>query len=361
VEDGPAVGAIVLLFDKQTPLEHHGSGASVDTITPSIDDDAEHAGKVRAESLQEQTASAAQFLTASNGPVSATLALLDRTAPGLSQYLHRAWRKIYTTRRRRTVGIVTGLVTAVMLLPLHYEVDCDAELQPVSRRFVAAPFEGTLRECRVRPGEYVQKDTLLAVMDEREIEYELAGLVADISRARTEQNTHRSGHEYSDAKIAAHEVERLRQRSELLEYRSENLELRSPIDGIVVSGDLKDSEGVPLKTGDSLFEIAPLDKMTIEIAIPEEDMRQVSVGMPVQLTLDAMPSEQLHSRIIRIHPAAELRDHENVFIAEAEILNEDETYRPGMRGSATIQSHRHPLGWNLFHKPVARLTGWLGW
>jgi len=343
VDDDKTIGAVLLTF-----AEIPSSPAEVGESAEANED---------SDSVQR----ARQFLAGAAGPIAATLALLDRTAPGLWQYLHRGWRKVYSEQRRRTAGIVVASLLTVMLLPLHYQIDCDAELQPVSRRFVAAPFDGTLQECLVRPGDYVRKDTLLAVMDEREIEYELAGIQADVSRARTEQNAYRAEHEFSEAAIAAHEVERLQQRSELLRYRSDNLELRSPIDGIVVEGDHKDAEGVPLKTGDSLFEIAPLDAMTIEVFVPEEDIRWVRAGMTLQLQLDAMPASIVPAHVVRIHPGAELRDHENVFVVEAEIANSDGLYRPGMRGSVTIESDRHLLGWNLFHKPGARLMGWLGW
>ncbi len=358
VDEEKTIGAVLLLFgDDATDSRVSQQVESVESSEASRG--AETATVVRSGPTLTQTA--LQFLNAAAGSLAATLALLDRTAPGLWQYLYRNWRKIYSEQRRRAAGVVVAASLAVMLLPLHYQIDCDAELQPVSRRFVAAPFDGTLQECLVRPGDYVRKDMLLALMDEREIEYELAGIQADVSRARTERNTHRAGHKFSDAAIAGHEVERLQQRSELLAYRSDNLELRSPIDGIVVAGDHKDAEGVPLKTGESLFEIAPLDTMTIEVSVPEEDIRWVRPGMPMSLQLDAMPADVVQTRVLRIHPSAELRDHENVFIVEAEIANADSLYRPGMRGSVTIESDRHSFGWNLFHKPGARLIGWLGW
>ena len=75
---------------------------------------------------------------------------------------------------------------------------------------------------------------------------------------------------------------------------------------------------------------------------------------------DAIPERSLTATIRRIHPRAELRDGDNVFVAEADILNEDGILRPGMRGQARVSTERHPLGWNLFHKPVAWTLGWIG-
>jgi len=273
----------------------------------------------------------------------------------------RSCRSAFSVHRLRTVACVAGVIASILMLPLRYTIDCDAELQPVARRFVAVPFDGTLRKCLVRPGDVVTQDMLLAQMDEREIRWEIAGIQADLSRARNERDTHLADHKVGDAEIARHETARLRNRSELLSYRSDNLELRSPIDGIVISGDHRNEEGIPLSTGDTLFEIAPMDRMIIEVAIPEEDIRWARPGMSVSLQLDAAPATLFDAEIIRIHPRAELKDSENVFIAEAEIDNFDGLLRPGMRGGARIRADRNLLGWNLFHKPVAYLVGWLGW
>jgi hypothetical protein len=147
----------------------------------------------------------------------------------------------------------------------------------------------------------------------------------------------------------------------MLKSRIEHLEMRSPIGGLVVSGDLKRSEGMPMATGQVLFEIAPIDEMRIEVAIPEEDVRLARPGMPVRIWLDAFPSKYWDARLETIHPRAELKEHQNVFVAELTLPNYGGKMRPGMRGSARVESDRHMLGWNLFHKAFAAATRWLGW
>ncbi|MCZ6773228.1 MAG: hypothetical protein O7G83_14790, partial [Proteobacteria bacterium] len=60
-------------------------------------------------------------------------------------------------------------------------------------------------------------------------------------------------------------------------------------------------------------------------------------------------------------PRSEIREHENVFIAEVKLDNSDLQLRPGMKGRAKIIGRRHLLAWNLFHKPCESLLLWLGW
>ena len=248
-----------------------------------------------------------------------------------------------------------------MMIPAHYKISCRIELQPIERRYVAAPFAGPLEKCLVEPGDLVEADQLLARMDAREIRWELAGVRADLHKATKERNTHLSSHDFGDAAIARHEVERLKLRTELLQHRDSNLEIRSPISGMIVSGDHREAEGVPMDQGQTLFEVAPLERMVVQVSIPEEDIRHAASGMTIRIQLDAIPEQIFEATIRRIHPRSEVLDNENVFIAEAELMNAEMLLRPGMRGTAKVIGERRPLGWNCFHKPVAHVLGWLGW
>ena len=217
------------------------------------------------------------------------------------------------------------------------------------------------QETLVQPGDVVEKGQLLARMDGREVRWELAGSRADLHRAAKQRAGHLATHASGDAEIARYEVDRLQMRTELLEHRDHNLEIRSPIAGVVVSGDLEDAVGMPLQIGQTLFEIAPLDEMVVEVAIAEDDFAYVRSGMPVKIRLDAYPLRQFAASIERVHPRTELRDEENVFVAEVDLACPDNVLRPGMRGNARIETDRYPLGWNLLRRPISAVLAWLGW
>jgi hemolysin D len=61
--------------------------------------------------------------------------------------------------------------------------------------------------------------------------------------------------------------------------------LRSPIDGVVVSGQI--DAGDVLEPGKPIMEIAPRDGYRFEAAIVSEDVGHVQVGMPVRIKFDA--------------------------------------------------------------------------
>ena len=304
---------------------------------------------------------AERFLRAGAGALAGCLGVLQRVADSRWLSMIRGARGLLSTSRLQMAAWLTGAVAMVLMLPMTYRIHCELELQPVERRYVAAPFDGPLEQCLVEPGDVVTKDQLLAQMDGREIRWELAEVQANLNKATKERNTQLSKKEFGNAAISGHEMQRLEQRAALLQHRNASLEIRSPADGVVVSGDHREAEGVPLEMGKTLFEIAPLDAMVVELCVPEEDIRHVQIGMTVDIQLEAAPENAVTAVIRSLHPRAEIRDGKNVFIAEADIPNHTSLLRPGMRGSAHVKTHRHALGWNLFHKPAAWLLGWLGW
>jgi multidrug resistance efflux pump len=262
--------------------------------------------------------------------------------------------------KRSILALVALAIAILALVPARYQVFADIELQPKERRFVAAPFDGLLEVCLVQPGDIVAENQVLARMDPHELDFEFASVQADLKRVLLEKKGRMAEHEAGASQIAALEIERLQNQADLLAYRRNHVEIRSPISGVIVSGDWRESMGIPLTRGESLFEIAPAGQMTVEIAVPESDVIHVRQGQFVHFSTYAQSGKRLVGVIARVNPSAELREHRNVFIAEVDIEDSEGLLRPGMRGRATIVSDVHSLGWNLFHKPWHALRQWIG-
>jgi hypothetical protein len=301
------------------------------------------------------------FLKASATPISCSLSLMKRAQKNqLQRWLANLSEAVHE-KKLKTVIKCTFILMCLTLIPLPYTVSSKCEVQPSVKRFVAAPFAAKLQECLVEPGDTVVQNQVLARIDDQEIKLELAEIEAELHRAMKTRDGHVAAHESGEAKVAHFETERLRAHKELLECRNDNRELKSPVDGIVISGDLKKAEGMPLETGQALFEIAPLEDLMIELSIPEDDVRYVEPGMFVRIRLDAFPFESWTGTVERVHPAAEIRDSKNVFVATVKIANESGKLRPGMQGNGKTRTVWRPICWNWFHKPVANGLRWIGW
>ena len=301
------------------------------------------------------------FLQAAESSVATALYSAQRNRKGLLQRSLNDIGRLSREKRGRLMAAIVTLIGLTLCMPVHYQAKCDCTIEPGSRRFVAAPFTGPLDRAFVEPGDIVEPGQLLARMDGRELRMELAGTRADLHRAAKERAGHLATHESGQSEVARFEVDRLQLRTELLEHREKNVDIHCPIDGVVVSGDLEDAEGMPLEVGQTLFEIAPLDQMVVEISIAEDDFAYVRAGMAATVRLDAYPLRKFKAKIERVHPRSELRDDANVFIAEVSLEHSAIELRPGMRGTARVQADRYPLGWNLFRRPFSAAVAWLGW
>lgn len=266
-----------------------------------------------------------------------------------------------TSSRSKVVTAALLTIVAIMLIPWPYRVHCDCEMQPVSRRFVAAPHDGILEKNLVQIGDLVSRGQRLAVLDDRQLRIELAGLEAELKGTSKRRSAATAQGSIAEAQIAAAEAKKLKADIELVNSKLQNLDISSPISGIVVAGDLDKAEGAPVEMGQTLFEIGPLDNMLVEIAVPEDEISYVSPGMSISLKLNAYPFETWSGNVTRIHPKAEIRNDQTVFIAEVELPNEARKLKPGMKGNAKIQSAAYPIGWNLFHRPFEKLRRWTIW
>lgn len=253
------------------------------------------------------------------------------------------------------------VVAVLMCIPIPYRVACDCEIQPVTRRFVSAPYTGPLERSIVRPGEVVSKDQVLAYMDGQQLRLKLTGVIAEKQAARRKHSSALAQGEVAQSQIARSEIRKLDSQIESLEDQLSRLEIRSPCDGIVISGDLDKAQGATMEIGQTLFEVAPLDAMLAEVAIPESEIQYVNDTNTVSIKLNAFPYRTFSGSVDTIHPSAEVLNDESVFVADVKLNDEETVIRPGMKGTAKVKTSWSPIGWNLFHNAWESVRCWTVW
>ena len=248
-------------------------------------------------------------------------------------------------------GAVALLLCGVTFFPKAFNLHPDTWVRPVHVQYVVARFDGILDEVFVEPGDRVQKGAPLATLDGREIDLELRSIEADSAKALKMRDNYMATGDIAPAQIALLEARRLQERSNLLRDRQQKLDLKSPLDGIVLSGDLKQDVGGPVGRGQMLFEIAPLEIVLVELAVLDEDVSYVEKDMVVEVHFDAFPGRIWKATIDRIAPKSEIVQGANIFLTTLELENKDRVLQPGMQGHATVKCGRRSLAWIYFHKP----------
>lgn len=297
-----------------------------------------------------------QFLTACSVPVGQALTVARRVDGGWIKRADRKFSAFLKTHEGVVILAVLTVLLATCFLPWTYYIRCRCRIEPVVRQFSLSPYDGSLEETFVEPGDIVKQGDLLARMNGRELNWELAGITAETERASKERDTNMAQLKAVDSLMSALEVEKLSAREQLLKHRQSELEIKSPVDGVVLAGSLDQRQNYPVKAGEKLYEIAPLNPLRIDVAIPAAELPHIREGMPVEVRVDGDLSVPLAGIIERIRPQSEIRDQLNVFIAEVQIQNPDNRLRPGMEGSARISSDRHTLGWNFGHRLWERIV-----
>lgn len=302
----------------------------------------------------------ANFLDTVSRPVGTALRTVRAAEPSL------VVRGIRWLRQRRPAVIVCSSVIvmamiAVLMMPLPYRVAASFTCAAVQRHYTVAPFDGLISQTFVRPGDRVETGQLLASMDGHQLRMKFSSLLADREKAGRQRDVHFAGEQVVESIIADLEVDRLASDQQLLQDQLRQLELRSAVSGVVLAGSLDEKQNYPVETGQMLYEVARLDRIRMDVAVPEEDIDHVETGMPVRFRPDHAPQTVLKGTVERIRPQSETVGQRNVFIAEVVLPNPDGKLRPGMEGVATIEGHPHALAWNLFHKPWEYAVSRLMW
>ncbi len=260
-----------------------------------------------------------------------------------------------------TWSLIGLFALCVMLMPVRYRVRCNCTTEPTVRRFAVAPFQGLIEKGFAKQGDHVKANQLLARMDGQPIRWEMASVTAEQQQAAKQREIELAERNVTASLLSQLESKRLIAKTRLLEHQKSQIEIRSPIDGVIIAGNLDRAEAAAVDTGEVIYEIAPLQQMRIEATVPAAEVTYVSEGQTIRIWIDGMSSQSFLGTIERIHPQSELREGKNVFVATVTLDNKNDLLRPGMTGTVRIDGDRYPLAWNILHRPYEYLKSRLTW
>ncbi len=292
----------------------------------------------------------------------------DRTVPA------RAWASMIRGGRwavgpKHTAWKLAGLVGLVGLVlastvPVTYRVDAPLTLEPREMRSISVPFEGTIKSLGegIEPSAVVKAGQSLVMLDTTEIELQALETRAQIDQFTKQADALRS-QPGKAGEIAQAEARAAQYRAKLglLEYRIAQATIKSPIDGTILVGDLKDRIGSSLKQGDVLFQIAPLNSMVGHARVRDSDVGFLSVGGAGVLATKAQPDLSIPFTVEQVVPPAQPKDGVNAFEVRVRIDAPTVALQPGMEGLAKFEAGRHSLMWIASRRILDSLRLWLWW
>lgn len=221
------------------------------------------------------------------------------------------------------VTIEPTLIRDVIVLPGETEAWQDVRLAADKDGQVEwiGPHEGQ----EVTKGQLIAKidaSALKAALDHAEASFTLADKIYQRRKLLFEREV------IAQEELDKSEAERAFALSNLKQVRTEyeRGSVRAPIDGIVNQFYVDAGEFVG--RGAPIVDVVDLDKIKINVNVPELDVRYLQSGQQVMVTVDAFPDRQLPGIIDFVAYKA---DHATkTFDVRVEIDNTDHTIRPGM-------------------------------
>ncbi|MBR4834023.1 MAG: HlyD family efflux transporter periplasmic adaptor subunit [Thermoguttaceae bacterium] len=286
----------------------------------------------------------------------------------------------------KTISISLAILAAILALvfvPWNFNMHCDGSLEPLVRRNVFAREAGKIDKVLVKHGDAVVEGQTILVLSNNELEAEWQKTDGELNETRKQILT------LTEAKNQAKDVERIRVAGQLEQYlerektlllqqqilnaRRDDLTIKSPINGTVMTFDLKNKlDGRPVQPGQILMEIArPEDGLILELQMPEKRMGHIDdylrklqaenpdAALKAKFVMMLDPSKNYGATVVEEHDRAENRGTEETTVQMRAEIDEPESLPEGTRAgagvSAKIYCGKRPLGYVCFNEMIAFL------
>lgn len=249
----------------------------------------------------------------------------------------------------------TLAILVLALWPATYRVVAPARIEGSVQRVIAAPVDGFVREVTARPGASVQAGQLLVALEDQDLALEREKWHAEAEQLDKQYRDALSKDDAAQIVIARSKLEQARTQYELALRQLERAKLTAPFDGVLLSGDLSQSIGMPVKRGQELMTVAPDKSFRVVAEVDEQDVSQLKLGQNSHVMFAGLSSQPLGFKVSRVAPVATTLEGRNVFEVEGRLEGGAAGLRAGLRGVAKIDIDERSLGAEWW----TRASNWL--
>jgi putative peptide zinc metalloprotease protein len=274
----------------------------------------------------------------------------------------RAWFTVRTSILTAALGLV------ILLLPIWHETaEGRFRLEPLRTATIRALVPGTVTAIDAVEGQAVFAGQPLAKLRNLALESEIGRSAADYKMASAYANA--AAAHYGDRATTSQERERLGRQGLELASAALNLEVKSPLSGIVLSPHANERVGAYVVKGTELLEVGDLSKLRARVYLSEPDMHTLGSGQAAKLQVDGRFGTRRASALL-ISPASteiepgliDLTKYQGLrppkfYVADLQVENVDGELKPGLVGTARIYGQRKSLAsliWNAVQSFVGR-------
>jgi membrane fusion protein (multidrug efflux system) len=224
-------------------------------------------------------------------------------------------------------------VTSAMVASDSWETALTAvgSLNAVQGVTVAAELAGKVVRIDFEPGTPVRKGDILLHQDTTSEEAQLPGAVSQVTLSAA--SLKRADRLFADGIISQADHDTAVSTTAQAQAMVDNIRatiakktIRAPFSGRL--GIRLANLGQILREGDPIVSLQALDPVFVDFSLPQQQLSQVRLGLPVRVTSDALPGEIIAGKVTAISPLVDAESR-NIKI-QATVANHAEKLRPGL-------------------------------
>ena len=266
--------------------------------------------------------------------------------------------KAKTTESEKIVAVVKPTRS-----DLTRTLQLTAEMRPWQEVDIHAKVAGYLKNIKVDIGDRVKAGEIIATLEIPEEQQDQAKAKADYQVAKLDYDRTNSVLKAHPGLLAQQDLDKVQGTYEEAKaaYERTNIlanygVITAPFNGVITkrfadpgalvqAGTASNTQAMPL------VHLADENKLRLDFPVPESDVTEIAVGMPVTVRMDAV-NESIHSAIARMSDKVDTATR--TMDAEVDLDNHDGHLKPGMYATAVIDLETKA---NALALPVQAIAG----
>jgi membrane fusion protein, multidrug efflux system len=282
-----------------------------------------------------------------------TLALVAALAVGIGLRMSkRASAETTDSAKAVTLEFTPGDVARIEPKPLSRWLPVSGTLQPVNQATVKAKVSGEIRQVLVREGESVKAGQVLARFDTSDLDARLTDRIGALESSRaqlalaektrtqnlallkqnfisqTAYDSAESNFSVSQGTLKSNEAQ-----VQLAKNALRDAVVITTLEGTVAKRNIQPGEKVNFDS--PLFTVVDLGRMELQAMVPANDIPEIVIGMPVELSTEGFGERRFQGQVERINPMTEAGTR--AILVFVRIPNPDAVLRGGMFATGRIR------------------------
>jgi hypothetical protein len=252
-------------------------------------------------------------------------------------------------RQKRLKKVISATIVGILcmiflfwIVPFPFDVGGEAEVTSTDRHVAFCKIDGLIDKVVVAEGNSVQKGQILATLDSRDLDYKIKAAEKQFEILTAEMVLLKASGGEEPSKLAESAVVELKRQAawgevQYLKWQRQFLEIKSPVEGIIVTRDIESLAGKKLRAGEPFCELAVPGGLSVDVFVPEDRVAYLKRGQALTFYLAGTPWKGHVLEIHEVAPMAEMIPRlGNVFRVRALFSEAPPSTMVGMKGTGKI-------------------------